>query len=234
MIIYNGVDLEELIPLKIEDIVVSPIQLNPVARQRAIGSGAEFVRTVGGDRKVTITFALLEMNREQRETDMQKLRTWAKPLSGKEYELKLPQFEGRHLVCACTMLPDHSYRKWFENKLRIELTCFNNPFWTSDELMQANCGASFSVGGDAPPLMTIERSGNALNNQTYATDKAAMTFSKIPSGSLVIDLNRQTAAVGGTSIMGNYVPTSTWIKPKAGGNQKITGNGVVKWRERWV
>ena len=233
MIIFNGVDLTETIPVKIEDIMVSPIQLNPVARQRAIKFGAEFVRMGGGTRTVTVNFALLEIDAGEREREMNALREWAN--IGAEYSLELPEFANRHLECAVTSLPDHSYRKWWENKLKLVFTCFNNPYWTSNELISTPCGTPFSIGGSAPPLMTIERTGNlALTNQTYTCGSKSMNFSTIPAGKMVIDLNRQTAAIGGTSIMKYYNPLSTWIEPKIGANQIITGNGTVNYRERWV
>lgn len=233
MIIFNGIDLTETLPVKIEDIVVSPIQLNPLARQRAIQFGAEFVRMSGGTRTVTVTFALLDADRVNREGFLQDLRDWAK--IGAEYTLELPQFETRHLECAVTQLPDASYRKWWENKLRLQFTCFNNPYWTSNDLIEVQCGTSFSVGGSAQPLMTIEnKATTALSNKTYSNGTNSMTFTTIPAGKMVIDLNRQTAAIGSTSIMRYYTPTSTWIVPKVGANQKITGTGTIKYRERWV
>jgi phage-related protein len=233
MIIFNGVDLMETIPVQIEDIAVSPIQLNPVARFRAIGFGADFVRMGGGERTVTITFALLEADRTEREKAMQALRDWA--CIGAEYTLELPEFENRHLECAVTMLPDHSYRKWWENKLRIQFTCYNNPYWTSNDLIEVPCGNLFSIGGSAPPLMTIERRGSTpLSNATYSNGSESMTFTTIPAGNLTIDLNRQTAAIGNASIMRYYTPTSTWIAPKVGANQRINGTGTIKYRERWV
>ena len=233
MIKFNGKDLTELFPVKIDDIVVSPIQLNPVARQRAIQYGAEFVRIGGGERTVTVTFALLDMDIDNREQVMNDLREWAS--IGKEYTLELPQYANRHLECAVTQLPDYSYRKWWENKLRLVFTCYNTPYWTSNELIEVPCGTSFSIGGSAPPLMTIERKGNnPLANQTFSNGTASMTFTTIPAGNMVIDLSRQTAAIGKTSIMKYYKPTSTWIVPAIGANQRITGVGTIKYRERWV
>ena len=131
-------------------------------------------------------------------------------------------------------MPDYSYRKWWENKLKLVFTCYNNPYWTSNELIEVPCGTQFSIGGSAPPLMTIERTGSALTDQTYATATEAMTFATIPAGNMVIDLNRQTAAIGNTSVMQYYEPTSTWIVPKIGANQYINGTGTVKDRERWI
>lgn len=233
MIIFNGVDLTETFPVKIEDITVSPIQLNPVTRQRPLKFGADFIRQGGGTRTVTLSFALLEMEVTERERVMQEIRSWA--FSEEEETLELPQFENRHLECICTQMPDHSYRKWWENKLRLQFTCFNNPFWTSNELIEVPCGTVFSIGGSAQPLMTIERKGSStLRNQVYSTRTEAMTFSTVPAGQLVIDLNRQTAAIGATSIMKYYLNSSTWIVPRIGANQVIYGAGVVKYRERWV
>lgn len=233
MIIFNGIDLTETIPVKIEDIVVSPIQLEPVVRPRPIQFGSTFVRMSGGSRNVTVTFALLDIDLDEREQMMQELRTWAN--IGKECTLSLPQFANKHLECAVTQLPDHSYRKWWENKLRLVFTCYNNPYWTSDEQIEVPCGTVFSIGGSAQPMMTIERTGaTPLTNQTYSNGTDSMTFTQIPAGSAVIDLNKQTAAIGKTSIMQYYSPLSTWIVPKVGANQTITGVGTVKYRERWV
>lgn len=233
MIKFNGVDMTETFPVMIEDIMVSPIQLNPIARQRAMQWGADFVRTNGGTRTVTISFALLEIDPAIRESTLQDIRDWCNTPG--ETTLELPEFENRHLECIATQLPDHSYRKWWENKLKIQFTCFNNPYWTSNELIETPCGTLFSIGGSAPPLVTItRRSVTPVQNVTYATNGASMTFSMIPAGNMVIDLNRQTAAIGKTSIMRYYLPTSTWITPQVGASQRITGSGVVGYRERWV
>ena len=217
----------------VEDIVVSPIQMNPVVRQRPVGFGADFIRNGGGTRTVTITFAMLVEDRDEREAGMQDVRDWA--YSTTEKTLHLPMFANRHLECICTQFPDHTYRKWWENKLKVVFTCFDNPFWTSDELIEVKAGNIFSIGGSATPLITIERSGTTkLTNQTFASKKESMTFTEIPAGDLVIDLNRQTAAIGNSSIMKNYKTNSTWIVPKIGANQYINGVGTIKYRERWV
>lgn len=233
MIKFHGVELTDIAPVKIEDVVVSPIALNPVARQRPIAYGSEFIRMGGGERTVTITFALLEMDYIARENAMGAIREWAH--TDTEQTLELPQYENRHLECICTQFPDYSYRKWWENKLRLVFTCFNNPYWTSNDVVEVPCGTTFAIGGSAPPLVNIERTGvTQLSNVTYSTRTESMTFSRIPAGNCVINLNRQTAAIGNTSFMRYYVPTSTWIVPKVGANQIINGTGTVKYRERWV
>ena len=81
--------------------------------------------------------------------------------------------------------------------------------------------------------MRITRTLSAqATNQSYSDGTNTMTFSAIPAGNMVIDLNRKTAAVGTTSIMSAYGFTSSFIPPSTGG-MTITGTGTVRWRERW-
>ena len=231
MIIFNGVDLEEIIPVKIDDIRVNPIQTTPTARQR-IGFGQDFIRMTGGNRTIAIVFALLIQDRDERFQALQDIVDWAKPYE--EHTLVLPMFPGKHFDCRCTGYPEPSYRQWWESKLRLTFTTFDNPYLTSDDEITAQCGTPFSIGGNAPPLIRIERRlTSRVSNQTYAANGQSMFFSQIPAGNLKIDLNRQTAEVSGTSIMRYFSPTARFIEPVTG-NITITGTGTITYRERWV
>lgn len=231
MIVFNGVALESVANVKIEDIRVSPIKYNPVARPRAIRGGSDFVRMRDGERTVTITFAVLDMNVVNREYALGAIRQWAK--SDKEYKLELPTEPTKYLTCVCTAKPEPSTRQWWESKLRLVFTCYDNPYWTSKAEKSVACGTAFNVLGDAPPLMRIERTlSSSASNQTYSNSVQSMTFSTIPAGNMVIDLNNQTAAVGNSSIMSYYAPSGSFIIPKIG-TQTISGTGTVKYRERW-
>lgn len=226
--------LEDIAPdIRIDDISVSAIVLNPIANDRPIQFGRQFVRNVGSSRTVTITFAIQLDDRDAREEELQAIRDWAK--TDKEYTLVLPHFTGRYLEAVCTEQPDSSYRKWWQNNLRLTFTCFNNPFWTSDSITEIPCGTEFSVGGSAPPLMTIENRYIAPGtNKAYSKGSQVMRFSRIPAGNMVIDLNNQTAAVGGVSIMQYFNPLDSFIEPATGARQVINGTGTVKVRERWI
>ena len=231
MIVFNGVALESVANVKIEDIRVSPIKLNPVARGRAIRFGSEFVRMGGGERTVTITFALLDQNEINRHAAIMAISQWAK--TDAEYRLELPNEPNRYLTCVCTSKPEPSTRQWWESKLRLVFTCYDNPYWTSKNEKSVSCGTSFNVLGDAPPLMTIERTlTSTASNQTYSNSTESMTFTTVPSGTMTIDLNRQTAVVGSSSIMEYYNPSGRFIIPKTG-TQTISGTGTVKYKERW-
>ena len=184
---------------------------------------------------MSIEFALLTDDRETRQNQLAAITRWAR--SDKPGRLEVPNRRGVYLEAICTALPEPSLRQWWESKLRIVFTTFDNPYWTSVGEKSVACGTAFVALGDAPPLMRIERTlSGAASNQTYSNGSESMVFSSIPAGNMVIDLNRQTAAVtSGTttsSIMGSYSFASSFIVPRTGA-QTITGTGTVKWRERW-
>ena len=230
MINYNGIDLEEIAPVDIEDIRVSPIQTNPVVRQR-YGFGQDYIKMTGSCRTVAITFALLTEDKDERFKQLQAIDEWA--LDYEVAPLVLPMFPDRYLECVCTGRPEPSYRQWFESKLRLTFTTMDNPYWTSNNENKANCGTQFTVNGSAPPLMKIERKlTSRIANQTYAANGRSMVFDQIPAGNMVIDLNKQTAEVSGASIMQYFQKTSKFIKPVTG-NMIISGTGTITYRERW-
>lgn len=231
MIVFNGVDLQDIAPVKIDDIRVNPIQITPQARQR-VGFGQDFVRMNGGNRTIDITFALLEQNKEERFNILEAIKEWTVPY--KECPLILPMDEKRHFDCRCTGYPEPSYRQWWESKLRLVFTTFENPYWTSNDEIKASCNIPFTIAGTAPPMIRIGRKlTSRVANQTYYANGQSMYFSQIPAGNLLIDLNRQTAEVSGTSIMQYFGNTSKFIEPVTG-NITITGNGTITYRERWV
>lgn len=236
MIAFNSIPIDSVAPVMVDDINVSPIQYNPIVRPRAVRFGSEFVRMGGGTRTVTVTFALLEQNKVARQAELLALSMWAR--TDAEYKIELQTDPARYLMGVCTEKPEPSTRAWWENKLRLVFTCYSNPYWTAKAAKSVACGTAFNVQGNAPPLMWIERStSSAHNNVSLTNGTQTITFSTLPAGDTVIDLNAQTAKNGSGSIMQYYTPTSTFIIPKTG-TQTITGTGTlesatVKYRERW-
>lgn len=231
MIIFDGKSLESVAPVMVEDIRVSPVRLNPVVRPRAIRAGSEFIRMARGERTVSITFAIMEMDKVLRQDAIRNISIWAK--ADGEHRLELPTDPNRYLECVCTSKPEPSTRQWWESKLRLVFTCYNNPFWTSKAEKSVSCGTAFTVIGNAVPLMRIERTlSGSVSNQTYSNGTQSMTFSTIPAGNMVIDLNAQTAVCGNTDLMQYYQASGSFVIPQTG-TQTITGTGTVKYRERW-
>ena len=162
--------------VKIEDIRVSSIQYSPVTANRPIEAGAFFVRNRCGTRTVSVTFALLKMDRSARQSALMAVSAWAK--TDKEYKLELPGHPDHYLMAVCTAKPDPSTRQWWEAKLRIVFTCFDNPFWTDKIEKSVACGTQFTVFGDAPPLMRIvKHRDSAASDQTYTLGGKNMKFS---------------------------------------------------------
>ena len=232
MIVFDGISLNSIARVKIKDVQVFPIEYDEVTRPRAIRAGSDFVRSRAGTRKVQITFGLLNDNMINRQASLLAISQWAK--NDKEYRLDLPGHPDYYLMALCTDKPEPSLRQWWESKLRLVFTCYSNPYWNSIGEKNVACGTAFYVAGDAPPLMRIERTvtGSAASNQSYALDGRTMTFTSIPVGDMVIDLNEQTAVVGSTDIMQYYNVNSKFLIPRTG-VQTITGTGTVKYRERW-
>lgn len=236
MIVFDGVSLDSVAGVKIEDVRVSPIEFDEVNRPRAIRGGSDFVRSRAGTRTVSITFALLEMNKVNRQKELLAISQWAK--NDKEYKLELPGHPELYLMAICTGKPEPSLRQWWENKLRLVFTCYDNPYWNAKAEKSVACGSTAFILGDAPPLMRIERtvSGSAVSNQSYSLDGKTITFSTIPVGKAVIDLDNQTAwSKSGSTITGlmqYYNVNSRFLIPRTG-SVKITGTGTVKYRERW-
>ena len=230
MIIFNDVDLEELAPVKIDDIHVSPISLNVVAQQRSIQWGQDYVRTVGSNKTVTITFALLEQDINARYQTILSIVDWARV--GEEHSLRLPMMDGYHLDVICVEVPSPSYRMWWEDNLRLVFHTMDNPYWTSDNENSADFGRDINIGGNAPPLMRIERTlGTAEANRSYSNGTESMLYTTIPAGRLVIDLNKQISTVSGSNIDRYLSPTSTYIIPRTG-SQNLRGQGTIYYRER--
>lgn len=231
MILFDGVDIQSVADVKIEDIRVSAIQIKDTVSDRPIAAGSQFVRAKYGTRTVTVTFAILTMDRIARHAALMAINAWAK--SDKEYRIDLLQSPDFYLVGKCSSKPDPSVRQWWESKLRLVFTCYENPFWTSKIEKTATCGTAFFVQGDAEPLMRIERTlSEDASDQAYSLDGNAIRFSTIPAGNFVLDINNETAVVGTTSIMQNLNVWTRWIVPRVG-TQTITGTGTIKYRERW-
>lgn len=231
MISFDGIDILSVANVKIEDVRVSAIQLSPLARARSTSAGSVFVRNRPGTRTVSVTFALLKQDRASRQAALMAVSAWAK--TDREYKLELPGHPDHFLYAVCTAKPDPSLRQWWEAKLKIVFTCYNDPFWNDKVEKSIACGTEFFVLGDAPPRMRIERTLAAdASNQSYTMDGKTITFSTIPEGDMVIDLNAETAKVGSTNIMQYYVMTSRWPDLHPGVNE-VTGTGTVRYRERW-
>ena len=231
MITFAGIPINQVAPVMIEDIKVSPISLNPVVRPRAIKFGSQFVRMGGGERTVTVTFALLDKNPVTRHESLMNLSKWAR--TDGEFKLLLPQDPMRFLQCVCSSKWEASTRAWWENKLKLTFTCYTNPYWTDIQTKSVACGTQFTVLGDAPPLMHITRTiSSTVSSPSYSDSVNTLSFNSLAAGNLDIDLNNQTISLSGVSVVANLYSSSNFIVPRTG-TMTITGTGTVTYQERW-
>ena len=70
MIYFNGTALETIAPVRVDDISVSSVRLNAEARERPVVFGSDYVRMRGGNRTVSITFAVLTNDRTIRQRQL--------------------------------------------------------------------------------------------------------------------------------------------------------------------
>jgi phage-related protein len=247
MIVFDGVALEDIAPVRVEDIRVSPVEMNATTRARAIFPGSQFVRMRYGTRTVTVTFAVQVENLLARQAALLAISEWAK--SDNAYKLELPHQVDKYLECVCTGKPEPSLRQWWEAKLRLVFTCYDNPFWTSKIEKQVVVNTNFYVFGDAMPLMRIERdvSTAVSATQRYDIGDRYIRLSALPVGKMVLDLNKQTiTSTSGsttTNIVENVIVATSTMKsafpiPEIG-NTRVTANtsgsgtSIVYYRERW-
>jgi predicted phage tail component-like protein len=231
MIYYGGEALETVAPVKIVDIVDSGVQIVPKTRDRPIRPGTDFVRNHLSERTITVTFALLTQDMLARNAQIESLLKWA--YSREPKRLELPTKSGRYLMAVCTQLPGPSARQWFESSLTLVFTCYD-PFWYDVVEHHANCGDDpFYVNGSGEPVMRIEDTLDTAAQRVYSDGTDTMTFTLVPAGDLVIDLEQQTAKVDGVSCMDQFTFSSSFILPHTG-QTTITGSGTVYWRERWL
>ena len=103
-VFFHGIPLENIAGAKITDITVSPIQWRVTARERPVRAGADFVRNVGGERTVTMTFVLLEQDADIRHEQISAINGWLH--TEEPAQLVLPGYPGRYLMAECTEMPE--------------------------------------------------------------------------------------------------------------------------------
>lgn len=226
---FHGIPLDNIAGARITDITVGPVKQTATVRARPIRGGADFVRIVSGERTVTMTFVLLQDDMERRQQDLGAVAGWLR--TDTPQRLVLPGYPGRYLMGICTEFPEPYLRQWWA-ELRAVWTCYD-PYWYDMTEKSCACGTQFTVGGSAPPEMRITHTLAEAADLAYSDGTDTITLNDVPAGDLVIDLDRQTAAVDGVSVMTCYSFASTWIIPHTG-QTTITGSGTVHWRERWV
>lgn len=231
-LIFDGVDIETISPVKIIDITVGQPKQSVVTAPRPISPGQAFIRSTYTTRVITVQFALLITSPIEREAALQALRAWAHP--GQPGTLTVDSRPGQSITAVCTGLPDPSMRQWWEDKLKITFTCYD-PLFVDITEQTAASGAQAVVLGDAPPLayLTIDV-GSGYNTVTVTDGTRTLTLSgQMSAGTITIDLEHEkiTHSVDG-NISSLLTLTSRFPQLKIGINT-ITG-AILHYKPRWL
>lgn len=231
MLVYDGRAMEDVAPVNLIDVQIGPIKRQITARDRALRSGADFVRIRGQTRAIAITYALRESDADVRAGWQQAVLTWA--IRQGPRKLLLPDRQARYIEAICTAPPEYLTREWWK-PCKMVFTAYDPYFVDTDERYAA-CGTGFMVNGSAEPKMRIRAELDAAISDPVWTrngNESIRLRGSVGPGALEIDLNAQTITLNGYSLMRQYRFDSTFFSPALGCNV-IDGPGRVYWRERW-
>lgn len=234
MIVYRGINITDVAPVEIADIVVGSVKRNAVTSDRPISPGVNFVRITDNIRTVAITIADLTNDEETRLAEIDAINAWA---AGDEPgRLVLPYRGGKYLEAVCTQYVEPSYRQWWETKLKLTFTAYD-PYFLDPAENTAALGTAVRFIGSAEPIVRIETTLNADASGISWTDGVnTLTLSgTIPAGTITVDLNRQTVKDGnGNSLSNKITLASRFPEIKRTMTISSESGGNIVWRERYV
>lgn len=232
---FNGVEINEVAPVNVLDVIVSSPPVNVTTLDIPLRAGSQFVRSKIGTRMVTVPFLLMEDDEEKRRRHIVNIIEWATT----EQECRListPEPEG-YLMAACSQYPNQSSRDFWE-VLTLVFTS-SDPRYTACAENINSAGSYMFVDHKIPPKLTIRQMiDNTINNPAWrlGTEYVKISGSVTP-GELVIDFEKESVMLNGQSISEQVTIDSTFFSLKKGANLIECENGaggVAYWSERWV
>lgn len=230
MLSFNGVDITSIAPVEILNVTIGGVKITNDTKERPDTDGSYFVRRRAQEREVTIAFTLPVDTYSTRDAYADAVIAWCK--SVQPASLIIPNRSGAHLLAVCTEYPNFSERD-FGEELEMKFTAYDAG-WISDTEKSSACGTPFTVLKTEAPTARIERTLAAQADVTYTLDGVkTFTLAGVSAGLLVIDLNRKTATLNGSSVL-DKLPLANDIFDLPIGAHTIAGTGTVYWRERWL
>lgn len=235
MIVYRDINITDIAPVEIADIVCGSVRRSAVTRQRPINPGAEFVRVTDSTRTITVTIADLTNDMETRLSEIEAINAWA---AGDEPgKLVLPYRDGKYLLALCTQYIEPSYRQWWESKLKLVFTAYEPYFYAPVENTLV-LGSTAHIAGSGEPLVrietTLESSATDLE-WTDGTNTLTLTDGTIPAGKITVDLNNETITdASGNSLSSLLTLASRFPKIQRTMGITCASGGNLVWRERYV
>lgn len=235
MVEFNGVEINEVAPVNVLDVIVSSPDINLTMLDVPLRAGSQFVRKKIGTRTVTVPFLLMEQDAEKRRRHIENIIAWA----GTEQECMLkstPEPEG-FLMAVCSEFPKQSSRDFWE-VLTLVFTAAD-PHYTSCAESVIPASGYFFVGRDRPPRLIIKQTiESEITDATWKFGEKHVRLSGVlMPGELVIDFDRELVTLNGESIAEKVTLDSTFFELKKGANLIECENGAggtAHLRERWI
>ena len=237
MIVYRGIDLQDVAPVDIADIVVGTVKRNAVTNDRPTRPGVEFVRITDNIRTVSITIADLTNDMETRLSEIDAINAWA---AGDEPgRLVLPFRGGKYLNAVCTQYIEPSYRQWWETKLKLTFTAYDPYFCDpAEKRLDADLGGvTVKISGSAEPLMRITQYPEVTVSSLYWTvnGKTVTITGTFEAGQYTLDLNKQTITNGSGNSLSDKVTLASRFPEFSKSMSVVTGlDSTIFWRERYA
>ena len=234
MVEFDGVELNDVAPVNVIDVIVSAPSVELVTQNIPLMDGAHFVRSKRGMRMVTVTFVLMEQDEEVRRGHIAKICAWA---SKKQLcTLRGTPEPCGHLRAICTQYPDQKSREFWD-VLTLVFTAPDPRYIGCAEYVQDIADPVYIEREDDPAARIEQTVDATLTNPTWRLGDAYIKLTSVTPGALVIDLDRQSVTLNGESLGENVTLDSTFFQLQKGANQIECSNGaggVVRFRERWV
>lgn len=232
---FDGVEMNEVAPVNVLDVIVSSPPVNVTTLDIPLRAGAKFVRSKIGMRMVTVPFLLMEDDEEKRRTHIADIIEWATT----EHEcalLSTPESEG-YLMAVCSQYPNQSSRDFWE-VLTIVFTA-SEPRYTACAENINPAGSYMFVTHKEPPQLTIKQTIDvSITDPVWRLGSEYVKISgAVTPGELVIDFDKESVTLNGQSISEQVTIDSTFFSLKKGANLIECENGaggVAHWRERWI
>jgi len=162
--VLNSINLLEYIPeLRVLDIVYTPATISDTLFEFGNKSGGILTDRKFNGAKVGIEVEIHEYDPVVRNTACQKLLSWA----SRGGRLETSDRPNQYLMVLCTNAPGIASALRWTDKVTVEFTASEKPFWTESvpQTLTITTSGKFSVGGcvDTAPVKATISSGNATN-----------------------------------------------------------------------
>lgn len=239
LVTFDGRMITDFIPrANILDIRIGAPGIETTAVVRGYSAGSDFVHRRHTTRIIEIEVEL-PLDRDTYPENVQLLRAWAD--TDEPAEMILSAYRDRKINVTCTNTNSFSQKEWW---MPVILTFEAwDPYFISRAVRSADVGSTFTINGDAPPLMTISHNlgtASKLTAPKWTLDGAkyialAGTYT---AGEVKVDCTNGTFTHNSNNIASDLTLSSRLmpfaeIKP---GEHTISGpsGGTVTWYERWL